>query len=329
MGTPTPRLTSLSSGGGCACKLPPDELRSLVSALGPADDLLLVGPQTGDDAAVMAGSTPGQANVLTTDFFTPVVDDPYQWGRIAAANALSDVYAMGGVPVLALNLLAWPRDVLPIELASQVLLGAQQVCATARCSVGGGHSVTAAEPLFGMAVYGTASTAELIRIDQAVPGTPLTLTKPLGLGILNAWHRATGVLHQEAVEVMTTLNADASTAARTAGIVAGTDVTGFGLLGHLLNMCRASGVSAQIDATAVPMLTDALRALREGHLPGGSRRNRDSVADSVDNYAGDEAMAWLCDAQTSGGLLLAGTLHGHPVIGEITASDGPSRITVR
>ncbi len=329
MGTPTPRLTSLSSGGGCACKLPPDELRSLIATLEPADSSLLVGPQTGDDAAVMAGPTPGQANVLTTDFFTPVVDDPYQWGRIAAANALSDVYAMGGTPVMALNLLAWPRDVLPIELASQVLLGAQQVCATARCAVGGGHSVTAAEPLFGMAVFGTASTSELIRIDQAVPGTPLTLTKPLGLGILNAWHRATGILHHEAIDMMTTLNADASTAARAAGIVAGTDVTGFGLLGHLLNMCRASGVSAQIDAKAVPVLPDAVKALREGHLPGGSGRNRDSVTDSVDNAAGDEAMAWLCDAQTSGGLLLAGTIPGHPVIGEITASDGPSRITVR
>ncbi len=329
MGPSTPRLTSLSSGGGCACKLPPDELRSLVSALGPADDSLLVGPQTGDDAAVMAGALPGQAHVLTSDFFTPVVDDAYQWGRIAAANALSDVYAMGGVPAMALNLLAWPRDVLPMELASQVLLGAQQVCSTAGCAVGGGHSVTATEPLFGMAVFGTAATAELIRIDQAVPGTPLTLTKPLGLGILNAWHRATGVLHQEAIDVMTNLNADSSTAARAAGIVAGTDVTGFGLLGHLLNMCRASGVCAQIDASAVPVLPDALRALREGHLPGGSRRNRESVIASVDNRAGDEAMAWLCDAQTSGGLLLAGTIPGHPVIGEITVADGASRITVR
>lgn len=324
----TPRLTSLSSGGGCACKLPPDELRSLVSALGPADEKLLVGPQTGDDAAVMASTTAGQSNVLTSDFFTPVVDDAYQWGRIAAANALSDVYAMGGVPVMGLNLLAWPREVLPMDLAAQVLAGAQDVCHQAGCAVGGGHSVSAAEPLFGMAVFGTAQTSELIRIDQATPGTPLTLTKPLGVGILNAWHRATGVLHAEAIEVMTALNADASAAARAAGIVAGTDVTGFGLLGHLLNMCRASGVSARIDASAVPVLPDALRALRDGHLPGGSKRNAASVASSVDNHAGDETMAWLCDAQTSGGLLLAGTLPGHPVIGEITTAVEGLRITI-
>lgn len=329
MGPSLPRLTSLSSGGGCACKLPAQELRELVGTLQPADDHLLVGPHSGDDAAVMASSVAGQATVFTADFFSAVVDDPRQWGRIAATNALSDIYAMGGIPQMGLNLLAWPQDVLPMNLAAEVLAGAQEVCRAAECVVGGGHSVKGVEPMFGMAVLGTVNTAELIRIDQARPGMPLTLTKPLGLGILNAWHRATAEISQPAVEVMTTLNAAASAAARQAGIVAGTDVTGYGLLGHLMNICRASSVSAEIDPAAVPVLPDALRALQAGHLPGGSRRNRQGLAASVDNFADDQTMDILCDAQTSGGLLLAGHIPGHPVIGRITTSSRTPRITIK
>ncbi len=326
-----PRLTSLSAGGGCACKLPAAQLRELVAGLGPGDDTLLVGPQSADDAAVMTLSDDGTATVLTSDFFGPVVDDPRTWGAIAAANALSDVYAMGGEPRMGINLLAWPREVLPMEVAAEVLAGAQEVCRQARCAVAGGHSITSAEPLFGMAVMGTVLTDELIRVDRAAPGTPLTLTKPLGLGILNAWHHATGHTDAEAIAVMTTLNAQASRAARAVGISAGTDVTGFGLLGHLLSMCRASAVSAVIDVSAVPVLDSALVALAQGHLPGGSRRNAEWVSDHVlvGPDVAPQAMDWLCDAQTSGGLLLAGEIPGHPVIGEIVASDGSAQITLR
>jgi selenide,water dikinase len=315
------RLTQYAHGGGCACKIPPGELEAVVAGLtagGPVDPAaeLVVGLDDGDDAAVVR-LPGGQGLVLTTDFFTPVVDDAYTFGRIAAANALSDVYAMGGTPVVAVNLLGWPREVLPAELAAEVLRGGLEVAHAAGCHVAGGHSIDDPEPKYGMAVTGLVDLDRLIRNDAAAAGTPLSLTKPLGVGVLNSRHKNTGEVSAEAVASMTTLNAEAARAAVAAGIRAGTDVTGFGLLGHLHKMARASGVTAVVDAAAVPYLAGARQALADGWVSGGTRRNLDWVRPHTDLSAvsGDEALL-LADAQTSGGLLLAGEVPGAPVIGE-------------
>jgi selenide, water dikinase len=317
------RLTQYAHGGGCACKIPPGELEEMVRPLAgsapvvdPAGELL-VGLDTGDDAAVVRIED-GRALVLTTDFFTPVVDDPYDWGRIAAANALSDVYAMGGRPVVAVNLLGWPRDVLPYELAAEVLRGGLAVTREAGCHLAGGHSVDDPEPKYGLAVTGTADPDRLLRNDTGRPGQPLTLTKPLGIGVLNSRHKATGTVFPEAVATMTALNRDASRAALSAGIRCATDVTGFGLLGHLCKLARASGVTAVVDAAAVPYLPGAREALRDGYVSGGTRRNLAWVAPHADLSAVPEEEALLlADAQTSGGLLVAGELPGWPVVGEL------------
>ena len=311
------RLTQYAHGGGCACKIPPGELEDLLGGLSPwtsAD--LLVGLESGDDAAVVRIDG-NRAIVTTIDFFTPVVDDAYDFGRIAAANALSDVYAMGGTPVVAVNLLGWPRDVLPAELAAEVLRGGLEIAQQAGCHVGGGHSIDDPEPKYGMAVTGLVDLDRIITNAAAVAGTPLTLTKPLGVGVLNNRMKATGEVSEEAVASMTTLNAAASKAALAAGIRAGTDVTGFGLLGHLYKMARASGVTAVVDAAAVPYLSGARAALASGFVSGGTRRNLDWVRPHTDLSAvsEDEALL-LADAQTSGGLLLAGEVPGAPVIGE-------------
>ncbi len=317
----TYRLTQYAHGGGCACKIPPGELEAVVAGLtgaGPVDPAgrLVVGLDDGDDAAVVE-LPGGQGLVLTTDFFTPVVDDAYDFGRIAAANALSDVYAMGGTPVVAVNLLGWPRDVLPAELAAEVLRGGLEVAQQAGCHVGGGHSIDDPEPKYGMAVTGLVDLDRLIRNDAAVAGTALSLTKPLGVGVLNNRMKSTGEVSAEALASMTTLNADASRAALAAGIRAGTDVTGFGLLGHLYKMARASGVTAVVDAAAVPYLAGAREALAAGFVSGGTRRNLAWVRPHADLSAvGEDEALLLADAQTSGGLLLGGEVPGAPVIGE-------------
>jgi selenide,water dikinase len=320
----TYRLTQYAHGGGCACKIPPGELEDVVRGLGrsvprnPAGRLL-VGLDSGDDAAAVLIDG-GTALIATTDFFTPVVDDPYDWGRIAAANALSDVYAMGGRPVVAVNLLGWPRDVLPFELAAETLRGGRDVCALAGCHLAGGHSVDDPEPKYGLAVTGIADPNRLLRNDSGKPGTPLSLTKPLGIGVLNSRHKATGERFDEAIDVMTTLNAEASYAALAAGVECATDVTGFGLLGHLHKLARASGVTAVIDSAAVRYLDGARQALADGYVSGGTRRNLDWVAPHADlsRVSADEALL-LADAQTSGGLLIAGEIPGAPVIGELVA----------
>ena len=324
------RLTQYAHGGGCACKIPPGELEEAVARLIPdePDADLIIGVENGDDAAVIRISA-DRAVVATVDFFTPVVDDAYTFGRIAAANALSDVYAVGGEPLVALNLLGWPRDTLPIELAAEVLRGGLEVARGAGCHVAGGHSIDDPEPKYGMAVTGLADPGRLLRIDAGVAGLPLSLTKPIGIGVLNAWHKATGEVSQAAVDVMTTLNAEASRAALAAGLRCATDVTGFGLLGHLFKLARASGVSAVIDHAAVPVLAEARSALGAGYLPGGSRRNLDWVRPHADFGGLDEAeLLLLADAQTSGGLLVAGELPGAPVIGELVPAGG-TVLTVR
>jgi selenide, water dikinase len=278
---------------------------------------LLVGVEHGDDGAVVRVS-PTMAVVVTADFFTPVVDDAYTFGQIAATNALSDIYAMGGEPLVAVNLLGWPRDTLPAELAGEVLRGGLDVGRAAGCHVAGGHSIDDPEPKYGMAVTGIASPDALLRIDAGKPGLPLSLTKPLGIGVLNSWHKATGQVSAAAIEVMTTLNAAASRQALAAGITCATDVTGFGLLGHLFKLARASGVTAVVDHAAVPYIDGAREIAQAGYMPGGSKRNLDWVRPHTDagDLAEDELLL-LADAQTSGGLLVAGELPGAPVIGEL------------
>lgn len=322
------RLTQFASGGGCACKVPPGELERILAELPTSREGgdLLVGLDHGDDAAAVRIDA-DRAIIATADFFTPVVDDPYDWGRIAAANALSDVYAMGGRPVVAVNLLAWPRDRIPFELAAQVMRGGADVCARAGAHLAGGHSIDDPEPKYGLAVTGLADPERLLRNDAGAPGIPLTLTKPLGLGVLNNRHKATGEVFEEAIDVMTTLNRDASQAALEAGAVCATDVTGFGLLGHLLKLVRASGVSAVIDAAAVPYIDGARQALADGFVPGGSRRNLDWVRPHLSSAVGEDELILLADAQTSGGLLVAGELPGHPVIGHLLPP-GDALVTV-
>jgi selenide, water dikinase len=313
------RLTQFAAGGGCACKVPAGQLEELIAGLvGVPHDDLLVGLDAGDDAAAVRIES-GQAILSTADFFTPVVDSAYDWGRIAAANALSDIYAMGGRPIMAINLLGWPQDLVTPDQVREVMRGGLDVGRLAGCPVVGGHSITAPEPLYGMAVTGIADPDRLMRNDAAEPGLPISLTKPLGVGILGNRHKSTGEVFEQAVESMTTLNARASEEALAAGVRACTDVTGFGLLGHLWKLCRASGVGAVIHASAVPVLEGARESLAAGHVPGGSRRNLDWVRPHLDVGPGvtDEDLVLLADAQTSGGLLVVGELPGAPVIGEI------------
>ena len=286
-----------------------------------------------------------RALVLTTDFFTPIVDDPGDWGRIAAANALSDVYAMGGRPLIALNLTAWPGETLPLSILADVLRGGAAVAASAGCLVVGGHTIDDPEPKYGMAVVGLAAPTRLFTIDAARPGDTLVLTKAIGTGVVATAHKrgaAAADVLRAAVTSMTTLNAAASEAALAAGVTAATDVTGFSLLGHLHRMLRASGVAAVVSAGAVPLLPGALELTAAGYVSGGTRNNM-AYLEPWASIAGDvpaDVAVLLQDAQTSGGLLLAtaapdllvaelrrrDTLAA--VVGQVTAGD-PGHIEVR
>jgi selenide, water dikinase len=311
------RLTTLSHGAGCACKLPLAALEQLMGTVGAGLDggatgttgALLVGAAAGDDAAVYRLDDT-RALVLTTDFFTPIVDDARDWGRVAAANALSDVYAMGGRPLVALNLTAWPNATLPLELLAEVLRGGAEVAAEAGCLVVGGHSIDDPEPKYGLAVVGMADPARLLTVDRARPGDHLVLTKPLGTGVV-ATALKRGAADPDtvaaAVAAMTTLNAAASEAALAAGVLAATDVTGYGLLGHLSRMLRASGVAGEVDAARVPFLPGAAELAAAGHVAGGTRANQTALRDHVELEPGlpPVVATLLHDAQTSGGLLLA------------------------
>ena len=322
------RLTQYAHGGGCACKIPPGELEETLAGLTPwtsAD--LLVGLEFGDDAAVVRIGG-NQAIVATTDFFTPVVDDAYDFGRIAAANALSDIYAMGARPIVAVNLVGWPRGVLPMELLREVLRGGMDIGREAGCHIAGGQSIDDPEPKYGMAVTGLADPNHLLRNDAARAGLPISLTKPLGVGVLNNRHKATGEVFGQAVASMTALNAGAAEAALAAGLTAATDVTGFGLLGHAFKMARASGVSMVIDAAAVPYLDGARDALAAGYVSGGTRRNLDWVRDQLSATVAEDELLLLADAQTSGGLLVVGEIPGAPIIGEVIPA-GDHTLVVR
>lgn len=309
MDAPT-RLTQFSSGAGCGCKIAPKVLDEILAATHPeaaADPRLLVGNEDRDDAAAWLLDDGLTVLLSTTDFFMPIVDDPFDFGRIGSANAISDVYAMGGRPVLALAVLGWPLDKLGPEIAREVIAGARSVCAEAGIMLAGGHSIDTPEPIFGLAVNGLVHRDQLKTNGGAKPGDLLFLTKPLGVGILATAEKRGKLRPQDAGKAaasMCRLNRVGADLAPLPGVHAMTDVTGFGLLGHLLEMCKASGVSARIDFTAVPMLADLEHYLAAGLAPGGTRRNWDSYGAEVGPL--DEiTRAILCDPQTSGGLLVA------------------------
>ncbi|HEY1359975.1 MAG TPA: selenide, water dikinase SelD [Thermoleophilaceae bacterium] len=307
--TTSVKLTALSHGAGCACKLPAAELHALLEDLPlPRNDDVLVAADTADDAAVYRVAD-DLALVSTADFFTPIVDDPYDFGRIAAANALSDVYAMGGRPLTALNLVAWSLESLGSELLREVLRGGADVAGEAGVAVVGGHSIDDPEPKFGMAVTGTVHPERLVRNSTARAGDELFLTKPVGGGVASTALKRGLATNGDAIEVMTRLNRDDAAAAVAAGASAMTDVTGFGLLGHLHELTGASGLAAELEADAVPAIEGVLALLRSEEPPiaGGSRRNRDWVEPHVDwSESVPEERRWLlCDAMTSGGLLVA------------------------
>jgi selenide,water dikinase len=311
MTAPAPALTSLSHGAGCGCKLSAADLRPIVAGLAaPTDPRVLVAADTADDAGVVK-LTDDLAIVQTADFFTPIVDDPYAFGRIAATNALSDIYAMGGEPVSALNLVAYPLETLGGALLAEILRGGADAVAEAGASVVGGHSIDDPEPKYGLAVTGTVHPDRVLRNSGGRAGDALVLTKPLGAGaVATAIKRglADGELVDRAIEVMTTLNARAATQARAAGAHALTDVTGFGLLGHLHELAEASGVAAEVDGGAVPAIDGVLELLAdERALAGGSKRNR-ADAETFTSFAAEvqePRRRLCCDAMTSGGLLAA------------------------
>src|SRR3954452_9086182 len=307
----TAPLTSLSHGAGCGCKLSAADLRPILAALPrPSDPRVLVAADTADDAGVVQLS-PDLAIVQTADFFTPIVDDPYAFGRIAATNALSDVYAMGGRPVSALNLVAYPLATLGADVLREILRGGGDAASAAGAAVVGGHSIDDPEPKYGMAVTGIVAPDAVLTNAGAHAGDLLVLTKPLGAGaVATAIKRglADDALVERAVEVMTTLNARGAEQARAAGAHALTDVTGFGLLGHLHELAAASGVAAQVDSAAVPAIDGVLELLEgEQALAGGSRRNR-ADAEGFTTWSGgvpEPVRRLVCDAMTSGGLLAA------------------------
>jgi len=273
------------------------------------DPRILVDASRRDDAAVFQ-MAPDRAIVATVDFFTPIVDDPYDFGRIAATNAFSDLYAMGATPLFALNLVGWPRDTLPFELLGEVLRGGADVARAAGAFVLGGHSVDDPEPKYGMAAIGEVHPDRIVTNAGARPGDALVLTKPLGTGVLTTALKRDLLTESDvaaAVTTMTTLNAGAARAMLSVGVHAATDVTGFGLLGHLRTLLEASGAAAEVRAAAVPLLPHAREAAERGAIPGGTERNAASVADAVSFAPGVDQMArlLLADAQTSGGLLVA------------------------
>jgi len=303
------KLTAYSHGAGCGCKISPAVLDAILpkgEIGGFKDARLLVGNQLRDDAAVWQINEQ-ESLIATTDFFMPIVDDPFDFGRVAAANAISDVYAMGGRPVLALAILGWPVKLLPIELAGRVLDGARSVCREAGLSLAGGHSIDTPEPIFGLAVNGLVKTAHLKKNATAGPGDKLYLTKPLGVGILSTAQKKGLIRPADAAAAlnnMTRLNKAGTVFGALDYVTAMTDVTGFGLLGHLKEMCEGSGVNAVIDMHKVPLLQHVEDYLTRGAVPGGTNRNWESYGRFVEPLS-EKSKQLLADPQTSGGLLVA------------------------
>lgn len=346
MSTELPRLTSLAHGGGCGCKISPAVLREILAdlpSITPYKDLL-VGAQTADDAAVYRLNDE-QALIATTDFFMPVVDDPYDFGQIAATNALSDVYAMGGTPILALAIVGMPINVLPAQTIRDILRGGQDVCQRAGIAVAGGHSIDSVEPIYGLVALGLAHPKQIQRNADAQVGDQLVLGKPLGVGVYSAALKKgqlsqTG--YQALIDSTTLLNRAGTPIARIEGVHAMTDVTGFGLLGHALEMAQGASVGIQIDSQRVPWLPDVQALASAGHVTGASKRNWQAYGHAIKGRVIEDVLLrdLLTDPQTSGGLLVACrpsavdavletfTAHGNAacVIGEVT--DASATVTV-
>jgi len=308
---PPLRLTELAHGGGCGCKVSPAVLRQILGTVSdaPVPSALLVGVETADDAAVWKLNE-SQAIVATTDFFTPIVDDPFDFGAIAATNALSDVYAMGGTPLFALAIVGMPVNVLPVETIQRILDGGRATCARAGVPIAGGHTIDTPEPIYGLVAIGAVDPAHLKRNSGAKPGDAIVLGKPLGVGIYGAALKRSA-LSDEGYHAMldstTRLNTTGIALAAMDGVHALTDVTGFGLLGHLLEMCRGASLGARIEFGSVPLHPGALELARNGFITGASKRNWDSYGTDVALSPSIEgaARALLTDPQTSGGLLAA------------------------
>lgn len=302
------RLTQYSHGAGCGCKISPKVLDTILHSQLPAfaDTRLVVGNASRDDAAVVDIGN-GMGIISTTDFFMPIVDDPFTFGRIAATNAISDIYAMGGTPIVAIAILGWPVNLLPPEVAQRVIDGGRQACHDAGISLAGGHSIDAPEPIFGLAVTGQVPLTRVKRNDTAGIGDRLYLTKPLGIGILSTAQKK-GLLREEdgllAPEVMCQLNKPGQDFAALAGVTAMTDVTGFGLLGHLLEVCEGADVGARLEMAAIPLLPNLDYYLQAGAVPGGTLRNLDAYGHKLAPLSPRQQQI-LCDPQTSGGLLVA------------------------
>lgn len=303
-----PNLTEYSHGAGCGCKISPQVLDGILQTRLslPAFPALVVGHDSKDDAAVVDLGN-GEGIISTTDFFMPIVDDPFDFGRIAATNAISDIYAMGGHPIMAIAILGWPVNKLPAEVAARVVDGGRQACAEAGIPLAGGHSIDAPEPIFGLAVTGRVRLEHLKRNDQAQAGHRLYLTKPLGVGILSTAQKRK-VLDDEHLHIardsMCTLNAIGADLALLNGISAMTDVTGFGLLGHLLEVCEGSGVKATLKMDKLPLLPYTEHYRQKGSVPGGTQRNYASYGHKAGAIT-EAQQQILCDPQTSGGLLVA------------------------
>ncbi len=302
------KLTEYSHGAGCGCKISPEVLTTILSSQLPTytDPNLLVGNQSRDDAAVY--KLDDQTGIIsTTDFFMPIVDDPFTFGRIAATNAISDIYAMGGTPIMAIAILGWPVNKLSAEVAQQVVDGGRQACADAGIMLAGGHSIDAPEPIFGLAVTGKVDLAHIKQNDTAQAGDRLYLTKPLGIGILTTAQKQKKLAEQDsqiAPDAMCQLNKIGAQIALLSGVHAMTDVTGFGLAGHLLEMCQGSGLTAAIDVNALPLLPKVESYLTQGCIPGGTHRNYSSYGNDLPELT-EQQKALLCDPQTSGGLMIA------------------------
>lgn len=316
------RLTQYCRSAGCGCKIAPSILEEILSFAGTVahSDRLLVGNDSRDDAAVFDLGN-GQAIVSTTDFFMPIVDDPFDFGQIASVNAISDVYAMGGKPLMAIAVLGWPLDKLPPEVAGRVLEGGRAACACAGIPLAGGHSIDSPEPIFGLAVTGQVAVENLKRNDRAVPGCELFLTKPLGVGLVATAQKrdlADQADFERAVKQMIKLNSLGALLGSQSGVKAMTDVSGFGLLGHLTEMCEGSGVSATLDSARVPRLENIDRYIDEGCTSGGTDRNFDSYGPKIGPLTRPQK-ALLCDPQTSGGLLVAVAPDGLTAFEEVSA----------
>nr|UUT40393.1 water dikinase selenide [Photobacterium sp.] len=304
------RLTQYSHGAGCGCKISPQVLDTILrTQLAPfSDPNLLVGNESKDDAAVYDLGN-GTAAISTTDFFMPIVDDPFDFGRIAATNAISDIYAMGGKPIMAIAILGWPVNVLAPEIAQQVIEGGRSVCREAGISLAGGHSIDAPEPIFGLAVTGIVDTDRVKRNNRAENGCKLYLTKPLGIGVLTTAEKQSKLADEHkglARDWMCKLNLPGQDFANVKGVKAMTDVTGFGLMGHLSEICEGSQLKARIDFDNVPYLPGVFDYIAQGCVPGGTTRNFDSYGQKLGAMT-DQQKALLCDPQTSGGLLIAVT----------------------